>query len=131
MKVGFSIVVGGDAFDPEAAIAGCYCQPDVIARKGELLPNGNVSPDSFVEWGDWHEGTYPLDMVTEALDLLIGYKEEFSRICHSPGVEYRSLLFGQLGSNGDVFNFSADQVRLLDDLGFDITITVMPVTASG
>jgi len=126
MTTGFNILIGGEAFDPASAISGINLKPDVVIQRGEKLQNGSVSSTAFVEWSDWRVGEYDLDMVAEALDFLAAHREDFSLICGSTGIEYRMINFVDHvpGQHGGMFELDRDQIGLLHDLGFEVSIQV-------
>lgn len=64
-----------------------------IVQRGDMLTRGEPAAESWVEFADVRDGTYPLDAATEALDFLRTNREEFVRLSSFPGVITRSLSF--------------------------------------
>jgi hypothetical protein len=119
---GFHIVFGGADFHPDQFMRHSRLSCDVVIR-GTVLSEGRVADESWVEISDIHPGRYPLNMVWEALDLLRSDREEFLRLSRFAGITCRKLqFFGD--AYRPLFDFEAEEIALLRDLGLSLSIYV-------
>ncbi len=80
-----------------------------------------------IEFTDWHEEPYPLDMATEALDYLRANLTEFQELCALPGIQERCLNFvDTLQGHGGSFDFEPTSLAMLAELKIAIEICVLP-----
>jgi len=113
MKSGYTLVFGGPDFRPEDFLRSC---PRLAA-----LADGERAEDSWLEFADIHDGTYPMDAATEALDFIRSYREEFMRLSHFAGVATRALnFFGDAESCS--FELDPSDIALLHELSLCVSI---------
>lgn len=149
MRVGWKIVIEGKDFDPSEFFETSRIQPNRIWDEdeveyviGETLDELQDLHDAIsagkppevlkryrqrkVEFTDWHEGPYRLNMATEALDYLMTHREEFKTLCNLPGIEKRCLSFEDtLEENGvSDFHFDSDWVAILAELKLSVRVSV-------
>ena len=78
-----------------------------------------------MEFADLHDGSYPLDITTEALAFLQSHHDEFVRLSHFPGVITRTLnFFGDADSCS--MELEAAHIALLHELSIRASISVHP-----
>ena len=123
MKQGFNIVIGGTDFQPDAVDYGTQNLPDHIVHKGDRLSNGGISDGSFAEWACDSDEIQGLDIVFEAVDFLMIFKEQFALIAASPGVEFRNVNIWLDGSQ--IIMLEPDQMNFLANLGMSVDICVL------
>jgi hypothetical protein len=117
---GFTIVFGGPDFQPEQFLRDSRLEPSIIHR-GDTLLRGDVADESWLEFADVHDGTYPLDAATEALDFLQSHRDEFTRLSRSPGVVTRTLnFFGDADSCS--MELEPADIALLHELSVHVSI---------
>lgn len=127
LQSGFTLVFGGPDFDPEAFLSGSPLAAvvDHVVRRGTPLRDGRPAYESWIEFNDIHEGTYPLDAFTEALDFLQSHHDEFLRLSSFPGVATRTLNFF-----GDAETCTMDiepaRIALLHQLSLHLSICPYP-----
>lgn len=114
MENGFSIVVGGINFNPLNFISEVI-EPDNIQ---------NSNKDNYLEFNDYTEKKYPLDMVAEAIDILDIYQNYFQSFMHEATVEYRAINF-LIDNQSESLDFNLTQIKLLNKLKFTISITII------
>ncbi|MCP5521881.1 MAG: hypothetical protein H7A46_10085 [Verrucomicrobiales bacterium] len=91
-QAGFTIVFGGPNFLPDDFLRSSTLEPSIV-RQGDTLADGSLARESWLEFSDIHEGTYPLDVAMEALDFLQSHCQELIRLARFPGVVTRTLSF--------------------------------------
>lgn len=117
---GFTIVFGGPDFAPQEFLRSCTLKPNIVHR-GDRLRDGSLAEESWLEFADIHEGTYPLDLATEALDFLQSYREELLRLARFPGVVTRTLnFFGD--TNSCWIELEPAYIALLQELSLHVSI---------
>ena len=156
MRRGWEIVIAGKDFDPSEFFKTSQIQRNRIWDEEEVeyvvsetLDEGQDSLDALsagkppevlkrylqrkVEFTDWHEGPYRLDMATEALDYLMTHREEFKTLCNLPGIDKRCLNFEDaLEENGvSDFHFDSDWVAILSELKLSVRVSVYPSHTCG
>lgn len=78
-----------------------------------------------IEFTDFHDGSYPLDIASEALDYLLANFEEFKKLCAWPGIEERRLTLHDTCAEGwSDFDFTPAQLSVLAELKISLTINV-------
>ena len=112
MRNGFNIVIGGNDFDALKFVSD-RLEPQHIQDSGT---------DKFLEFNDFEEGEYSLDMIAEASDYLKIYYDYFKIFKHEPTVEYKTINFFIECSYESLY-FDSEQINLLNDLGFTISFT--------
>lgn len=130
MRTGWEIVIAGRGFDPSEFFKTALIQPSRI-WSDEVVTQ--VEPEEKqrcgqkgVEFSDFHDGPYPLDMATEALDYLMTHRDEFEKLCRLPGIEERRLNFiDTLEGHGGMFHFDPSWIVVLAELKFSINIDVL------
>jgi hypothetical protein len=131
MQSGFSLIFGGDDFRPDEFLRDSIALVTLgatIVRKGQRTVSGTVPDHSAVEFYDVRNGTYPLDPVSEALDLLRSHRDEFLRLADFPGVSMRTLnIFGDSASC--LLVISSSDLGFLH--GFSLGISVSPWDRQG
>ena len=117
---GFTIVFGGPDFQPEEFLRGSRLEPSIV-RRGDTLRDGDLADESWLEFADVHDGTYPLDAATEALDFLQSHHDEFVRLSRFPGVVTRTLnFFGNADSCS--MDLEPADIALLHELSVHVSI---------
>ena len=117
---GFTIVFGGQFFQPAEFLRDSHLELSIIHR-GDTLRHGGVADESWLEFADLHDGTYPLDAATEALDLLRSHHDEFIRLSRFPGVVTRTLnFFGDADSCS--MELEPADIALLHELSVHVSI---------
>jgi len=117
---GFTIVFGGPNFQPERFLRDSRLEPSIIHR-GDTLSSGDVADESWLEFADVHDGTYPLDAATDALDFLQTHRAEFVRLSRFPGVVTRTLnFFGDADSCS--MELAPADIALLHELSIHVSI---------
>lgn len=117
---GFTIVLGGPDFDPEEFLRGSTLELSIVHR-GDKLRNGSLADESWLEFADIREGTYPLDAAAEAVDFLQSRREEFLRLSRFPGVVTRTLnFFGDADSC--MVEFAPTEIALFQELLLHVSI---------
>lgn len=123
LQSGFTLVFGGPDFVPDDFLNGSRLTSfvDHVIRRGAPLRNGKLADESWIEFEDIHEGTYPLDAFTEALDFLQDYQDEFLRLANFPGVTTRTLnFFGDAGTC--TMEIEPTRIALLHELSLHLSI---------
>ena len=126
MRTGWQIVVAGRGFDPTAFLESSIIQP-CSEWDCEVEESGNRWIERGIEFTDWHQGPYPLDMATEAMDYIHSHFNEFRELCTLPGIDKRELnFFDTLDGHGGSFDFFAPWIKALAELQFQISICFLP-----
>lgn len=117
---GFTIVFGGPDFQPEEFLRDSRLEPSIVHR-GDALRSGNPAAESWLEFDDIHNGTYPLDAANEALDFLQSHHDEFARLSRFHGVVTRTLnFFGDAASCS--MELAPAHIALLHELSVHVSI---------
>ena len=120
IRSGFTIVFGGPSFQPKEFLRDSSLDPSIFHR-GDVLSSGSVAEESWLEFGDVHDGTYPLDIGAEAMDFLRAHRDGFIRLSRFPGVVRRSLnIFGDADSCS--VELEPDDIALLHELSMHLSI---------
>jgi hypothetical protein len=119
MKSGYTIVFGGSDFSPEGFLRSSSLKPEVIHR-GDKLLDGRIAEESWLEFFDIHEGKYPLDAKTEAMDFLKARRDEFIRLSSFQGVSMRNLNF--FGDGASCMEIYPEDIALLHELSIHVSI---------
>ena len=109
MKNGYNIVIGGKGFKPEKF------------KSNILKPSAIINdPDnSFIEFNNYEDTEYSLDMVAEAIDTLEIYKSYFLTFMNDPNIEYKQVNFF-IESDYENLDFTNKNIEILHELGFTI-----------
>jgi hypothetical protein len=120
---GFNIVFGGPEFIPGDFLRDSRLPSGAehVVERGAVLKNGEVAGESWIEFADIREGSYPLDAFSEALWILRNYREEFLRLSRFPGVMIRTLnIFGDDATC--TMEISPADIALLHELSVHLSI---------
>jgi hypothetical protein len=126
MLTGWEIVIAGRNFDPAAFLETSIIQPTKIWER-EVEEDGERHKQRGIEFSDWHEGAYRLDMVTEALDYLGTHRIEFQKLLSLPGIDDRCLNFVDTSCHRNlacVFDFTPERMSLLASLELSVSIVI-------
>lgn len=146
MRTGWEIVIAGRNFDPSdffrsSRIQPCstwereivdYESPKNFATLAKAIATKEIKEagrywQKGIEFTDWHEGSYPLNIAFEALDYLLANREEFEKLCNLPGVENRHLnLHDTSNESGNSFDLTPSQMTILAELKLSLSIYVSP-----
>ncbi len=111
---------GGPDFQPEEFLRDSRLELSIVHR-GDTLPHGDIADESWLEFADLHNGSYPLDVATEALELLQSHHNEFVRLARFPGVVTRTLnFFGDADSCS--MELEPADIALLHELSVHVSI---------
>jgi hypothetical protein len=121
-KSGFTIVFGGPEFQPRRFVPESKL-PTTVVLRGDVLRDGQVASESWVEFADIRNGTYPLDAAGEAFDFLASNREEFVRLSQFAGVVTRTLNFFGDGDSCSM-EFEPADIALLHALSMRVSISV-------
>ena len=83
MRNGFNIIIGGLKFNPNEFISD-RIKPQYIEIKNE---------DKFIEFHEYEEEKFTLDMISEAIDYLDIYEDYFIQFKDEKTVGYRIINF--------------------------------------
>ena len=123
-KSGFILVFGGPDFSPYEFLSTsrlASLSPNIVSR-GDLLRDGTLASESWIEFSDIHDGSYPLDAFSEALRLLQRYRDDFLEISMASDVLIRTLsFFGDPDSC--VILMEPSCIALLHELSLLVSIT--------
>lgn len=112
MRTGWQLVIRGKNFSPGNFFLNTVIQPTTCEA------------DS-VSFDEWHDGSFPLDMATEAMDFISSNQEELLRLVKLPGIEERVLSFcDTLQGQGGLFLFDSEEIALLARLNLKLDICV-------
>jgi hypothetical protein len=121
-QFGFTITFGGPDFQPEEFLRDSALKP-LIVHRGDILRNGGLAEESWLEFVDLRDGSYPLDAATEALDFLRSRSGEFVRLSRFSGVVTRTLnFFGDADSCS--MELEPADIALLHELSIHLSICV-------
>jgi len=119
-KSGYTLVIGGPNFVPEDFLRDSPLKPRVIHR-GDTYQNDQIADESWLEWSDIHDGTYPLNAGWEAMDFIRENRDALFRLSRFPGITGGSLnFFGDAKSC--CLEFKQDDIALLHALSMSISI---------
>lgn len=156
MRTGWQIIIAGRNFEPSDFFKASRIQPSerwerecyedsvwpscpdtatiderfaLIERSETFKPPDDALRyrETVIEFSDWRDGPYPLDMPLEALDYIMANREEFEQLCRWPGIDECSLnFFDNLdGQKISAFDFQPTWLTILGDLKFKIHISVL------
>ena len=112
MRNGFNIIIGGKDFEPAKFITE-RLEPQHVQTTGE---------DRFLEFNDFEEGSYSLDMVAEAMGLLEIHRDYFATFKDEKTIEYKVINFF-IEHEYWSLDLSMHQIDLLHELRFIICFT--------
>ncbi|HAV62058.1 MAG TPA: hypothetical protein DCY13_06800 [Verrucomicrobiales bacterium] len=122
---GFTLVFGGDGFAPDEFLsenALLLKAGGKVMNRGTVSRAGKPADCAWIEFSDVRAGTYPLDPVSEVVDLLVSCKKEFLCLAFYPGVSFRSLsIFGD--NRSCTLEITEDDLRLLGEFSLAISVT--------
>ena len=127
MTTGYNIIIGGREFEPNAAIYGTVLTPSVICEKGDDGFSEEYGRGAFVEFSDFHDDPYPLDMMSEAMNFIRTHLRALYDVTHYENVEYRNLNFIDDARTGGLFILPSDDMAMLAALKLELNINVVNV----
>ena len=131
MTTGYNIVIGGREFEPNAALFATALVPCVICEKGDDGYSAEYGRGAFVEFSDFHEGAYPLDMMTEAMSFIRANLKDLYTVSHFESVEYRSLNLVDTSETVGLYILDSNELALLAALKIALNINVQKIEQDG
>ena len=112
MRNGFNIVIGGLKFNPNKFIS------DIIKPQYIEIEN----KDKFIEFHEYEEGKFTLDMISEAIDYLDIHEDYFLQFKDESTVEYRKINFF-IETDFQSLYISEQQIEILHKHKFELSFT--------
>lgn len=128
MNVGWEIVISGQNFDPKEFLHKSKIRPTQVWER-DIESDGGSYKVQGIEFSDWYEYSYPLDMTTEAFGYIEMHLAEFKELCDLPGIDDRRLNFVSKctrGGHGHMFEFSSSNMSMLSLLKVSASIYIYP-----